>query len=172
MDEIVNKVAASGLITLDLEELYPKNPRSVFDIANHLWQGLALREKEFRSFVKENDWNQYRNHWVAITCSADAIIPSWAFMLIASQLESITAGYAFATPQELENLIFRQVIEQLNADEYKDQRIIIKGCSNLPVPTSAYVDIIHKLQPVAKSIMFGEACSTVPVYKRQKDDSR
>lgn len=166
MEEIINKVASSGLITIDLEEIYPSAERVIFDIKEHLWQGLALREKDFREFVKQNDWEVYRDKYVAITCSADAIVPNWAYMLVASKMEGIASKIVFGTLEVLETVVFRDLIETLPIEDYRDKRLVIKGCSNKPVPTSAYVDLVTKLQPVAKSIMFGEPCSTVPVFKR------
>jgi len=166
MSEIVNKVAASGLVTIDLEDIYPNAERAIFDIKDHLWQGLALREKDFREFVKENNWEDYRDKYVAITCSVDAIVPNWAFMLVASKLEGIASKVVFGTKEVLETIVFRELIDSLPLEQYRDKRLIVKGCSNKPVPSSAYVDLVTKLQPVAKSIMFGEPCSTVPVFKR------
>jgi len=166
MNEIVNKVASSGLITIDLEELYPAGERVVFDIKDHLWQGLALKEKDFREFIKSNDWEQYRDKIVAITCSADAIVPNWAYMLVASKLIGIASKIIFGSPETVETIIFRDMIQQLPLEAYRDKRLVIKGCSNKPVPPSAYVELVTRLQPVAKSIMFGEPCSTVPVFKR------
>lgn len=166
MEQIVNKVAASGLVTIDLEEIYPGGERIVFDIANHLWQGLALREKDFRDFIKENNWEFYHDKYVAICCSTDAIVPNWAYMLIASKLEGVAKMVVFGGLELLESTIFNRLIEQLPQEDYRDKRLVIKGCSDKPVPSSAYVDLVTKLQPVAKSIMFGEPCSTVPVFKR------
>ncbi len=166
MSEIVNKVAASGLVTIDLEEIYPSAERAIFDIKDHLWQGLALREKDFREFVKENNWEAYQDKYVAITCSADAIVPNWAYMLVASKLEGIASKIVFGSSEILETIIFRELIDALPSEDYRDKRLVIKGCSDKPVPSSAYVDLVTKFQPVAKSIMFGEPCSTVPVFKR------
>ncbi len=166
MEEIVNKIAASGLITIDMEEIYPSAERAIFDIKEHLWQGLALKEKDFREFVKQNDWEIYRNKYVAITCSADAIVPNWAYMLVASKMEGIASKVVFGSSEVLEIIVFRELIDSLPTEDYRDKRLVIKGCSNKPVPSSAYVDLVTKLQPVAKSIMFGEPCSTVPVFKR------
>lgn len=166
MEEIVNKVASSGLVTIDLEEIYPIGERAIFDIKDHLWQGLALREKDFREFVKQNDWDKYHGTFVGIICSADAIVPNWAYMLVSSKLEGIAKQVVFGNLDVLEASIFQKLINGLNPEEYRDKRLIVKGCSNKPVPTSAYVDVVSRLQPVAKSIMFGEPCSTVPVYKK------
>ncbi|MBL0315546.1 MAG: DUF2480 family protein [Flavobacteriales bacterium] len=166
MSEIINKVAASGLITLDLEDWYPTGDRVCIDIANQLWQGLALREKDFREWIKTHSWEQYRDAYVAVYCSVDAIVPNWAFMLVASALNGISRKTIFGTLITLEEINYREIISKLEIENYRDKRVVIKGCSNKPVPVSAYVDLLNKLQPVAKSIMFGEPCSTVPVFKR------
>jgi hypothetical protein len=166
MSEIINKVAASGLITIDLESFYPEGQRSLIDVKDQLWMELALKEKDFREWIKTNDWEKYRDHFVAVTCSNDAIIPHWAFMLVASALNGIAKRVVFGSLQQLEEVIFSDLIEQMNPEDYRDKRIVIKGCSDRPVPVSAYLNLVAKLQPVAKSIMFGEPCSTVPVYKR------
>ena len=166
MSEIINKVASSGLITIDLEEIFPEGERAVLDIKDQLWQGLALREKDFREWLKTNDWEVYRDKFVAITCSVDAIIPNWAFMLVASKLDGVAKRVVFGNAEMLENILFTEIISAIPAEDYRDKRIVIKGCSDKPVPTSAYVELVNKLQPVAKRIMFGEPCSTVPVYKQ------
>lgn len=165
--EIENKIANSGLITIDLEDFYPKEERVNYDIAQNLWQGLALKEKDFREFIKTNDWSVYQNKLVAINCSADAIIPTWAFMLLSTALQPYAKKIFFGSLEELEKNLFSEIISNLNIDDYKDGRIIIKGCSNLPVPISAYVELTNKLLPVVKSLMFGEPCSTVPLYKKK-----
>jgi hypothetical protein len=166
MDEIVNKVAASGIITIDLEEHYPAGDRVSIDLAEQLWQGMALREKDFRAWITTTDWNQYQGKHVAVFCSVDAIIPAWAFMLVSSSLSDLVSTVVFGTKQTLEEVLFRKLINELDVENYRDKRCVIKGCSNRPVPQSAYVDLVVKLRPVARSIMFGEPCSTVPVYKR------
>jgi hypothetical protein len=127
---------------------------------------LALKEKDFREWIKTNDWERYRGHFVAVTCSNDAIIPNWAYMLVASALSGVARKVVFGSVDQLETAIFSELIAALPGEEYADKRLVIKGCSDLPVPVSAYVEIVAKLQPVAKSIMFGEPCSTVPVFKR------
>lgn len=166
MSEIINKVAASGLVTIDLEGWYPEGDRRVIDIAQQLWQGMALREKDFRDWIKNNDWEQYKDAYVSVYCSADAIIPNWAFMLVASSLAGISKKTVFGAPETMDVMLFHDFISELDIENYRDKRLVIKGCSNKPVPVSAYVDLLNKLQPVAKSIMFGEPCSTVPVFKR------
>jgi len=167
-NEIINKVSQSGLITIDLEEFYPEGERILFDIKDHLFQGLILREKDFREFIKNEDWSKYNDKYVALTCSADAIVPTWAYMLLASQLEPVAKKVVFGNLETLETILYNDVLSRINVDDYKDARIVIKGCGNLPVPKAAFVQITSLLQPVAKSIMYGEACSTVPLYKKPK----
>ena len=165
-NEIVNKVAESGLITIDLEDFYPEGERVLFDIKPWLFEELILKEKDFREHIKNHDWAQYENKFVAISCSADAIIPTWAYMLVASALSS-AKKIVFGDLQKLEEEIFHDIFQKMNPEDYRDQRIVIKGCSNKEVPASAYVEFTNLLRPVVKSIMYGEACSTVPVFKRK-----
>ena len=165
--EIKNKIANSGLITIDLEELYPKGERAEYDIAQNLWQGLALKEKDFRDFIGKNDWSTYQNKFVAIHCSVDAIVPTWAYMLLSTAIQPYAKKIVFGNLEHLERVLFHELILSIDENKYKDARVVIKGCSNLPVPTSAYVDLTNKLLPVVKSLMFGEPCSTVPLYKKK-----
>jgi hypothetical protein len=167
MEQIINKVAQSGLITFNLEDYYDKNERVVFDIKECLYMGLILREKDFREFIKTNNWEQYRDKNVAITCSADAIVPTWAYMLIASKLSGIANYYFFGDLNNLENSLFQKALSDIDVEYYRDKKLVIKGCGNLPVPINAYVEISRLLLPVVNSIMYGEPCSTVPVYKRK-----
>ena len=167
MGEIINKVQQSGLITIDLEEYYPKEERVEYDLAQNLWQGLALKEKDFREFVSANDWSVYKNKLVAITCTADAIVPTWAFMLVSGSVQPYAKKIIFGNLQELESAVFSDIIRSLDANIFRDARVVIKGCSKLPVPVSAYVELTNKLLPVVKSLMFGEPCSTVPIYKKK-----
>ena len=166
MEEIVNKVAASGLITIDLEDIYPAGDRVTIDFASQLWHGLALREKDFREWISSHDWSQYQGKHVAFYCSADAIIQPWAYMLIASKLSGIAATIVQGSLSDLENQLFLALIDGLDIEQYRDKRCVVKGCSNKPVPVSAYAHLVARLQPIAKSIMFGEPCSTVPVFKK------
>ncbi|MDO9186799.1 MAG: DUF2480 family protein [Bacteroidia bacterium] len=166
--EIINKVALSGIVTIDLEEFYPQGERVLFDIKDLLFQGLILREKDFREFVKNEDWTKYKNKYVALICSADAIVPTWAYMLLATQLEPYVKKVVFGNLEILETILYSEILGKLNINDYKDARIVIKGCGHLPVPKAAYVEIARLLRPVAKSIMYGEACSTVPLYKQAK----
>jgi hypothetical protein len=166
METIVNKVSQSGLMTINLEEMYDDAPRMLLDIKDQLYMGLMLKEKEFREYIKTNDWELYRGALVAVTCSTDAIVPTWAYMLIANKLSGIAKMFIFGSLAELENLAFVRKIDALDLTEYDSQRVVIKGCSDKPVPVGAYVYLTEKLTPVVKSIMYGEPCSTVPVYKR------
>ncbi|MBL4939275.1 MAG: DUF2480 family protein [Lutibacter sp.] len=165
-DEIVNRVANSQLKTIDLEELYPQGTRTTIDIKKWLFQELILKEVDFREHLKDHDWSQYKNHYVALTCSSDAIIPSWAFMLIATYLMPFAKKVVVGNLTDLETSIFYAIIANFNIEGYKNNPVIIKGCTNKPIPKTAYIQLIEKLQPVVKSIMFGEACSTVPLYKK------
>ncbi len=167
-DEIVNRVAKSPLVTIDLEELYPEGRRTVFDISDWLYEGLILREKEFRESVNLHDWSSYQDHYVALTCKTDAIIPSWAYLLIATKLAKFAAKVVVGNLELLETSIFQEIISNLDEQKYKDKPVIIKGCSDKPIPDTAQVQLIEKLLPTAQTIMFGEACSTVPLYKRKK----
>jgi hypothetical protein len=163
---IENRVEKSGLITFNLEDVYPKGERITFDIADVLFQGLILREKDFREFIKTNDWSFYKDKYVALVCTADAIVPVWAYMLLATALEPFAKKVVFGSLETLETVIFTEALSQLNLTDYQDERVIIKGCSKYPVPISAYVNLTSMLKAVAKSVMYGEACSTVPIYKK------
>ncbi|AXO80923.1 DUF2480 family protein [Olleya aquimaris] len=165
-EEIINRVANSKLITIDLEDYYPKGARVQFDIKDWLFHELVLKEKDFREYVKNHDWSQYQNQYVAIHCSVDAIIPDWAFMLLTVNLEPFVEKCHIGTLEDLETAIYQDIITNIDATIYQDKPVIIKGCSNKPVPINAYVMITNKLKPYAKNIMYGEACSFVPLYKR------
>jgi len=167
-EEIVNRIANSKLITFNLEEYYPNGERILFDIKDWLFQGLVLKEKDFREAVKNEDWKQYSGKYLALTCTTDAIVPAWAYMLIAGALQPFAKKVILGDLVQLETSIYQDIIENLEVEEYRDLPIIIKGCSKKPVPDNAYLQILQKLQPVAKSIMFGEACSSVPLYKKRK----
>ncbi len=167
--EIINKVANSGLINLDLADYYPKGERVVYDIKQNLWQEFVLKEKDFRLFVKENDWSVYQDKYVALINSADAIVPSWAFMILTDALEPFAKEVVNGDLETIETVIFLNSMEKnLNPSDYKDQRVIIKGCGENPIPDSAYVKAVNLLKPVVKSLMYGEACSAVPVFKKRK----
>ncbi len=166
-DIIINKVANSGLITLDLEEYYHAGERVLYDIADNLFHGLILKEKDFREFLKQHNWVQYQNKNVAIICSADAIVPTWAYMLLVTHLEPYANLVVFGSIETLENALFQQALCKIDVNQYKDAKVVIKGCSRVPVPTYAYVEVTRLLKPYVKSIMYGEPCSTVPIYKRK-----
>ncbi len=168
MDEIVNKVAESGIVSIDLEELYEDGERVIFDVKPHLFQGLILKEKDFREFIKSNDWSFYKDKIVGITCTADAIVPTWAYMLVTLALEPFAKRIFFATLPEIEQLLFSEKISALDPVQYKDARVVIKGCGDKQVPLNAFVQIAALLKPHVKSIMYGEPCSTVPLFKAPK----
>lgn len=165
-EEIINRVANSKLVTIDLEDYYPKGKRVVLDIKDWLFQELVLKELDFRNYIKNHDWSQYQNQYVAITCSADAIIPDWAFMLLVVNLQPFVEKSHIGTLEDLETAIYQDIIGAIDGTIYQDKPVIIKGCSKLPVPINAYVMITNKLKPYAKNIMYGEACSFVPLFKR------
>lgn len=164
---IVNKIAQSGLITLSMEDYYPGGPRKELDIAPWLFEGIMLKEKEFRAYLKEHDWSQYKDCFVAVHCSADAIIPQWAYMLLGIHLEPFARKVIFGTSEQMESLLMDESISSADLSSLKDQRVIIKGCGHLPIPPHAYLRLVTRLKPLVKSIMFGEACSTVPIYKKK-----
>jgi len=166
-DEIVNKVAQSKLITFNLEDHYPQGNRVVLDIKDWLYEGFILKEKEFRAFVDAHDWSQYEGAYVAMQCSTDAIVPGWAYLLLSVKLSGIAKKAIQGSLVDLETSIYQSVIENIDVSEYQDKLIIIKGCSKKPVPANAYLFLAERLKPVAKSIMYGEACSSVPLYKRK-----
>ena len=165
--EIVNRVSNSQLVTFDLEELYTPGERILFDVKNLLYQELILREKDFRDFIKSHDWVQYENKFVAITCSAEAVIPTWAYMLLGSALQPHASEIIFGSLQDLEVHLFKRALEKIDWLKYANTKVVIKGCSKVEVPVSAYLEVTKLLRPLASSIMFGEPCSTVPVFKRK-----
>jgi hypothetical protein len=163
---IVNRVAESGIITLNLENYLHEGPRMMIDIKDTLFMGMILKEKDFREWLKNHDWNQYSGANVCISCSADAIIPTWAYMLIASKLNGVAHHFDFGDLATLENSLFEKSLSQINPADFADKRVVIKGCGEKNISASAYVEITRLLQPVVKSLMFGEPCSTVPVFKK------
>ncbi|MGC1516350.1 MAG: DUF2480 family protein [Maribacter sp.] len=166
-EEIINKVAQSKLVTFNLEDHYPEGKRSSIDIKEWLHEGLILREKEFRISLENHDWAQYTDHFVALHCSSDAIVPGWAYMLITTKIAPYAKKAVQGDLQALESFLYQSVIESINVSDFQDKMVIIKGCSKKPVPLNAYVFITEKLQAVAKSVMYGEACSSVPLFKRK-----
>ncbi|MCZ6692486.1 MAG: DUF2480 family protein [Bacteroidetes bacterium] len=167
-NQIVNRVAQSSLVTLNLEDYYHPGPRVVYDLKEHLFQGLILREKDFRDSLKQEDWSKYKDQNVAVICSADAIIPQWAYMLIAVHLEPYANMVVFGDLQALEQTLFQKALASIDLDLFKDAKIVIKGCGEIPIPEFAYVEISRLLRPVAASIMYGEPCSTVPIYRKSR----
>ncbi len=163
---IVNKVAESGIVTLDLEEFYPKGEIVVFDLKEYLFMGLILKEKDYRVALQTTEWTKYQDKYVAITCTADAVIPMWAYMLAANYLQPVAKDLVFGDEAQLISTLITRKLTGLNAEEYTDKRVVVKGCGEVSIPESAYVEITAKLRPFAKSIMYGEPCSTVPIYKK------
>lgn len=166
--EIVNRVTSSSLVTFDLEEYYRPDERVLIDIKDQLFQGLILKEKDFRDFIKGHDWSQYKNKLVAVYCSADAIVPTWAYMLLAIALEPFAQKVFFGTIEALEHELFREALAKIDWEQYRNAKVVVKGCSKVNVPVSAYVEATGKLKPIVASLMFGEPCSTVPLYKKSK----
>ena len=167
-EEIINRVSKSKLKTFDLEEIYPEGNRVLFDVKDWLFQELILKETDFRESVKNHDWSQYKKSFVAVNCSVDAIIPSWAFMLVTSKLIPVANKVVIGNLESLETILYQKIIEDLSTEDFQGKPVIIKGCSEKPVPDAAFSFLIEKLQPIAKSILFGEACSSVPIYKAKE----
>ncbi len=168
MPEIINKVALSGLVSIDPEEFYIPGERVLFDIKPWLFEELILREKDFREHIKNHNWDSYTGKFVAVTCTADAIVPTWAFMLIATALQPFAKRVFFGGLNTIDEVLFCEKISALNPDDFRDQKIVIKGCSKIAVPVSTYVQLTTFLKPIVKSIMYGEPCSTVPIFKAPK----
>ena len=166
--EIINRVANSPLVTFNLEDHYPQGKRVVYDIKDNLFQEMILKEKDFRAFVKEHDWSQYEGKYVALTCSVDAIVPTWAYMLLVTKLEPYAKMVVFGNLETLEAVLFKEALSQVELEEFRDAKVVVKGCGDLPVPVYAYTEITRLLRPYAATIMFGEPCSTVPLYKKPK----
>lgn len=169
-EEIKNKVASSSLEPLNLGDFYPEGERVTIDLKDHLFEGLILREKDFRAFLKNEDWSKYKNKFVAITSTADAIIPQWAYMLLASELQPYAKKVVSGNRDTLETILFSESLnEKLHPEKYKDKRVMIRGCGDKDLPLSAFSDAVTLLKPYAKSIMYGEACSNVPIYKSKSE---
>ena len=167
--EILNKVVSSSVITFDLEDLYPKGERVTYDLKNNLFQELILKEKDFREFVKNYDWSQYKDKFVNIICSADAIVPMWAFMVVVLNIQPFAKKVIIGTNQELESELYRDIFNSFDWQQFEDAKVVIKGCSKIQIPNYVYGEVTRRLAPIAKLIMFGEACSSVPVYKKPRN---
>lgn len=164
---IKNKVAESGIVTIDLEHFYPKEGIVVFDIKDYLFMGLILKEKDFRLALQNLEIENYRDKYVSVICSADAIIPMWAYMLIASTLQPVAKAVVYGNEQTVINTVFIKNIASIRGEEYTDKRVVVKGCGEVQIPETAYLEITNILRPFAKSIMYGEPCSTVPIFKKR-----
>lgn len=165
-EEIINRVANSSLVTFNLEDYYNKGERVLYDIKQNLFQELILKEKDFRVFVKEFDWSQYKGKNVGIICSVDAIVPTWAYMLLATRLENYANTVLFGGLECIEQALYQQALSKINVEAFRNAKVVIKGCGELPVPVYAFVEISRLLTPVVQSLMYGEPCSTVPIYKK------
>jgi len=168
-EEFVNKVAESGIVTLDLEKYFPEAEIVLFDIKDYLFMGLILKEKDFRQALKDLGVQKYQHKIVAVTCTADAIIPMWAYMLISSTLQNVSKEIIFGNENEVKTKLLIRNILHINKEAFIDKRVVVKGCGEMPIPEEAYLEVTNLLRPVVKSIMFGEPCSTVPIYKKAKE---
>lgn len=166
-ENIINKVANSGLITFNLEDYLDKSESVEYDIKHNLFHELILKEKDFRAFVKEHDWTQYSGKNIALTCSSDAIVPTWAYMLLTNKMQPYAKNIIFGDLETLNKILFYESLHRIDVEKFRDERVVIKGCSDPRIPVSAYIDISKLLTPVVKSLMYGEPCSTVPLYKRK-----
>jgi hypothetical protein len=166
-EEIVNRVSSSPLLTFNLEDYYREGRRMTLDISAWLFEGIILKEKEFRAHVEQHDWAQYKDAFVAVHCSTDAIVPGWAFMLATTRLQPYVSEVVQGDLELLETMLYKRAIEELDVTGLTDKPVIIKGCSHKPVPPNAYIWAAQKLQGVARSVMYGEACSSVPLYKKK-----
>lgn len=167
-EQIINKVANSALITFDLEEFFEPGERILLDIKDQLYEGLVLREKSFREFIKNHDWSQFENKFVAIACSTEAIVPTWAYMLLAIALKPFAKRVVFGSLVDLEIENYRNALSKIDWSSFRDAKVVVKGCSKVDVPVAIYVDVADRLRPFASSLMFGEPCSTVPLFKKPK----
>jgi len=168
MTEIVNKVAQSGIITIDLEDYLSGSEVLSLDLSQYLFQGLLLKEKDFRQSMKEMDWSQFADKQVAVFCSTDAIIPRWAYMLVASYLDGIAEYYQQCNTEQMQHHVIAKKLAELDLDTLKDKWVVIKGCGEVEVPAFAYMEVTRLVKPIVRSIMYGEPCSTVPIYKKKR----
>lgn len=166
--EIVNRIALSPLVTVDLADHHDDAPRTGIDIKDQLHMGMILREKDFRAWIAEHDWSQYAGQHVYLTCSVDAIIPGWAWMLVAIELEPFAKSFVFGDKNDLERNIWQTILDQLDYSSFQDKKIVVKGCGDIDIPTATYVEFIRRLRPLASKLMYGEPCSTVPLYKKAR----
>ncbi|HQQ97390.1 MAG TPA: DUF2480 family protein [Cyclobacteriaceae bacterium] len=167
-DEIVNRVTNSTLVTFNLEDYFPDHPIAEIDLASLLYEGIILREKDLRDFIKNHDWSVYTHQHVAITCSVDAVVPTWAFMLLAIAVQPFALTVIYGNREAMMANLYRQALDRIDWEQYREQKVVIKGCNNKGIPTYAYVDAAARLRTVSASLMFGEPCSTVPLYKKPK----
>jgi len=167
-DQIINKVAGSGLITFNLEEYYQPGERVLLDIKDQLYQGLILKEKDFRDFIKANNWSAYQGKYVSIICSANAIVPTWAYMLLVLALQPYAKHVVFGTSEDMEKALFYDAFKGMDWSQFTDAKVVVKGCSKVDVPVAIYAEVTRQLRPYVSSLMFGEPCSTVPLYKKPK----
>ena len=165
---LVNRVAQSGIITINLEEFFPKQKIVSFDLKDHLFMEMILKEKDFRAALKEKDWSEYQDCILVVYCSTDAIIPMWAYMLITTYAQDFATEVYYGDEEAYLTHHYKTVIGQIDLEDYKEKRIVIKGCSDQPVPAGAYLELTKRLKPHVLSLMFGEPCSTVPIYKRPR----
>lgn len=168
MNEIINRVANSALVTINLEDFYPKGQRVEIDLAQWLYEGLILREKDFRESLQNHNWSQYAGTYVSLHCSADAILPGWAFLLVTTYVQPHALRVVVGSRDDMNTMLFHEIISEMDIEQYRNKMVIVKGCSSKPVPESAFIYLAERLLPVVKSFMFGEACSTVPLFKRKK----
>lgn len=166
--DIINRVASSPIVSIDLEDYYHAGERVVYDIADNLFQGMILKEKDFREFIKTHNWDQYQDKNVTLVCSADAIVPTWAYMLLTTRLEGIANLVVMGPMETLEYALFNQALSRIDLKSVENRPVVVKGCGDLPVPDSAYVEITRILKPIVKSLMYGEPCSTVPLFKKPR----
>lgn len=164
-EAIINRVAQSALVTFKLEEFYPQGERVQLDIKDQLFQGLILREKDFRAWIAAHDWSQYTGQYVALHCTADAIIPTWAWMLLAAELQPFAVYYTFGTISDLDRELLSRALDAVDFAQFAGKAVVVKGCSDVSVPTALYVEAMRRLLPYAKKLSFGEPCSTVPLWK-------